>query len=178
MNTLSVNMERLILEADRSLYELNDLEGQLTTLHAIIVHQDSAITSAKSDLVEDLWTRLGGNRKLQRTFNHHLGLLKGLQSYKEQALVHIISTMQTLRALNEDMEDMRERAGAPELIGATVPVEVHMRSIQAGLDRLRDGRIQVKTLEDAARKMPGDGSAQSGCVSNLYFDGRQCAISL
>lgn len=163
MNVLSVNMERLILEAEHSLHNLNNLEERLATLHEIVAREDSSISSAKSDLLEDLWTRLGGNRKSLRNVDYHLGLLKGLGTYRQQALVHVVAALQTLRAMSEDMEDMRERVAAPDLIGDTVPVEVHMKSIQMGLDRLREGRIRAKKLEeDAVRRVLSvdDGSNQ------------------
>ena len=60
--------------------------------------------------------------------------------------------MQTLQAMSEDMEDIRERVTAPDLAGAKIPVEVHIQSIQVGLHRLRQGRGMAKTLEqDAVR---------------------------
>lgn len=154
MNMLSVNMERLMLEVEHSLQDLNDLEGKLATLHEIIVREDSLISSAKSDLIEDLWTRLGGNRKSLKSLDNHLVLLQGLASYREQALVHVVSTAQTLQALSEDMEDIRERVAAPsDLIGAEVPVEVHINSIQTGLGRLRDGPVRARKLvTDAVRR--------------------------
>ena len=182
MNALSVNMERLILEAEHIFQDLNDLGEQLTTLQAIIVHQDSAIALAKSNLIDNLWSRLGGNRRLLRTFDYHLVLLKGLGSYKDLSLVHVISALQTLHALSEDMEDIRECVASPDLIGAAVPVEVHINSIQASLGRLRDGRIRARGVEeDMVGRLVGDGSgtALSGCISeDLHFEGRQCTISL
>ena len=50
------------------------------------------------------------------------------------------------------MEDLRERVAAPELVGDRIPVEVHMRSIKAGLDRLSEKRYQVKEREQATIK--------------------------
>lgn len=96
MNVLSVNMERLILEAELSLQNLNNLEERLNTLHEIVAREDLSILSAKSDLLQELWTRLGGNRKSLRDFDHHLDVLKGLGMYRQQALVHVVSALQTL----------------------------------------------------------------------------------
>ncbi len=47
MNVLSANMERLILEAEYSLQNLNNLEERLATLHEIVVREDSSILSEK-----------------------------------------------------------------------------------------------------------------------------------
>lgn len=147
INVLSINMGRLILEAEHSLYNLNDLEEQLITLHQIVSREDSSISSAKSSLLEDIWTRMGGNRKSLTHFDSHLALLRGLGTYRQQALTHVVSALQTLRAMSEDMEDLRERVAAPELVGGIVPVEVYIKSIQTGLDRMREGRFKAKILE-------------------------------
>lgn len=150
MSILSINMERLILEAEQCLHHLTDLEEQLTTLHYITTREDISISAAKSDLLEELWTRLGGNRKSLQNFDHNLEILKGLAAYRQQAFGHVLAAMQTLQAMSEDMEDIRERVAAPDLAGAKIPVEVHIQSIQIGLDRLRQGRILAKKLEEDA----------------------------
>ncbi|KJA19186.1 hypothetical protein HYPSUDRAFT_121024, partial [Hypholoma sublateritium FD-334 SS-4] len=150
MSVLSINMERLVLEAEQCLHNLNDLEEQLMTLHQITAREDISISAAKSDLLEDLWTRLGGNRKSLRNFDHNLVILKGLAVYRQQAFVHIVAAIQTLQGMSEDMEDIRERVAAPDLAGAKIPVEVHIQSIQVGLDRLRHGRMMAKILEEDA----------------------------
>ncbi|KAF9471519.1 hypothetical protein BDN70DRAFT_888041 [Pholiota conissans] len=149
-DVLSANMERLIIEAERNLHMLNDLEERLATLHDVVAREDSSISSAKSDLLEDLWTKLGGNQKSLKNYERHLFLLRGLGVYRQQALVHVGAALQTLKAMSADMEDMRERVAAPELMGRTVPVEVHIKSIQMGLERLREGRIHAKKLGDEA----------------------------
>jgi hypothetical protein len=152
MSVLSANMERLILEAEHSLHNLNGLEERLVTLHEVVSREDLSISSFKTELLEELWTKLGGNQKELRSFDHHLNLLKGLSEYRKQALIHVVAALETLRAMSEDMADMRERVAAPDLVGSKVPVEVHMKSIRMGLERLQEGRIRAKHLEEAAVK--------------------------
>jgi len=48
------------------------------------------------------------------------------------------------------MEDLRERVAAPELIGSKIPVEVHMKSIRSGLERLKEGRVRSRQLQENA----------------------------
>ncbi|KAF8905067.1 hypothetical protein CPB84DRAFT_1676925 [Gymnopilus junonius] len=154
MDVLSTNMERLILEAEANYQNLNALEEQLGTLHELISREDSSLASAKTELLADLWTKLGGNRKTLRNFDSHLVLLRELGTYRKQALVHVVAALQVLRTMSEDMEDMRERVAEPNLVGPNVPVEVHMKSIHMGLERLREGRTKAKRLsEDAVRRV-------------------------
>jgi len=154
MDVLANNMQRLIIEAENNLQNLNALAERLATLHDIISREDWSLSSAKTELLAELWTKLGGNRKTLRNFENHLALLNGLGEYRKQALVHVVAALQALRAMSEDMEDMRERVAAPNLIGSNVPAEVHMKSIRMGLERLREGRIKAKKLEeDAVRRV-------------------------
>jgi hypothetical protein len=152
MSFLSTNMEKLIVEAEHSHHNLDALEERLATLHEVVSREDFSISSDKADLLAELWTSLGGNRKELRNFEHNLDLLKGLSSYRRQALIHVVAALETLRAMKEVMEDMRERVTAPDVVGSTVPVEVHMKSIKMGLERLREGRNRAKRLEEGAVK--------------------------
>ncbi|KZP23892.1 hypothetical protein FIBSPDRAFT_889400, partial [Athelia psychrophila] len=103
-----------------------------------------------SELLAALWTKLGGNRRELQGHGDHRALLKGLGDYRRRALVHVVAALTTLQAMSEDMEDMRERVAAPELVGSRVPVEVHIRSIRSGLERLKEGRVKAKEREEEA----------------------------
>ncbi|KAF9565340.1 hypothetical protein CPC08DRAFT_741049 [Agrocybe pediades] len=156
MDVLSNNMQRLIVEAENSLQNLNNLEERLATIHDIIMREDFALTNEKEDVLAELWTFFGVNNKKLRGFDDHLRMLKELKEYRKQALVHVVAALQTLRGMNEDMEDMRERVAAPDLTGSTVPVEVHMKSIKMGLERMKEGRVRAQRLEEEAiRKEKG-----------------------
>ncbi|KAI0042379.1 hypothetical protein FA95DRAFT_1598489 [Auriscalpium vulgare] len=151
MNALSANMRRLVIDAEISLADLERLEQRLISLNAIISREDSSLSSAQSELLSDLWTRLGGNRQAVRGFEEHRALLRNIGSYRQRALAHVVAALQTLQSMSEDMEDLRERVAAPELVGDRIPVEVHMRSIRAGLDRIqeRKRRAERPKREDA-----------------------------
>ncbi|KAJ7629424.1 hypothetical protein DFH06DRAFT_1225692 [Mycena polygramma] len=152
MNYLSFTMQGLVLEFELNLQNLNKLEEQLSVLHEFVSREDNSISSAKSELLGELWTKVGGNRRKLRGYEHHLHLLKGLTDYRKQALVHVVSALQTLTQMSEDIENLRERVAAPELVGSRIPVEVHIRSIQNGLDRLKEGRSKAKVRESEALK--------------------------
>ncbi|GLB40283.1 hypothetical protein LshimejAT787_0801540 [Lyophyllum shimeji] len=156
MGVLSASMQRLILEAELNLANLEKLEERLSTLHDQVSREDSTLTSAKSEVLAELWTKLGGNRKKLRNFDDHLSLLKNLGLYRKKALAHVTAALQSLHAMSSDMEDIRERVAAPELTESRIPVEVHMKSIQSGLERLKAGRVRARRLEeDTIRRVLG-----------------------
>ena len=150
MNILSTDMGRLILEAEANIIALKTLEERLSTLHDIISREDLTLSSEKVDLLAELWTILGFNRKELRNFDQSLLLLKELKTYRQQAFSRVVTALQTLQMMDADMEVIRERVARPAIAGSAIPVEVHMKSIQLGLERLREGRMRAKELDEAA----------------------------
>lgn len=148
MNTLSVNMNRLILEGEVSLQALEKLEQRLATLYELVTREDSSLTSERAEILASLWTMLGGNKNELRHVDTHLDLLKNLGAYRQRALAHVVAALQTLQSMSDDMEDLRERVAAPELVGERIPVEVHIKSIQGGLERLKERRLKAKEQEE------------------------------
>lgn len=150
LNVASTQMERVILEAEVNLANLDRLERRLITLHEIVQRENVHISDERSELLAELWTILGGNRRRVRNLDGHLYLLRSIGQYRTRALAHVVATMQTVQVMSGDMEDLRERVNAPELVGDRIPPEVHIKSIQAGIDRLVTKRYQAGDREEAA----------------------------
>lgn len=144
LHTISINLERLIVEAEASEKNLMDLDVNLSSLHEIVTQETSIISDKMDNVLQELFTHLGGNRRTLR----NLDLLQDIGIYRENASDLIASALHALRAMQQDIEDIRDRAAKPELIGRSVPVEVHINSLAMGLQRLKDGRVQAKTLEE------------------------------
>ncbi|TFK49935.1 hypothetical protein OE88DRAFT_1713128 [Heliocybe sulcata] len=152
MDVLSSSLSRVILEAQLQLQNLDKLEQRLATLHEIISREDSWLSSEKAELLALLWTKLGGNRRQMRGVDRHLQLLRNVGGYRKRALAHVVGALQTLEAMNAEMEELRERVAAPQLLGEKVSAEVHMRSIRTGLERLKDMRVRAREKEEEAMK--------------------------
>ncbi|KAG1772118.1 hypothetical protein EDD22DRAFT_842495 [Suillus occidentalis] len=144
----STAIQRLILEAEICLGNLNVLEEDLSAIWEAVIREEEFITAEKSLLLEALWSKLGGNRITLRGYEQHASLLRDVHDYRKQAQTHIITVLQMLYAMGEDMEDLRERAAASELIDQRIPIRVHIESIQSGLQRLQEGRTRAKEKEE------------------------------
>jgi hypothetical protein len=106
-----------------------------------------------------LWTKFGKNKDAIRDTDRRLNLLKDLGDYRKQAQAHVVAALQTLNSMSEDMEDLRERVAAPELVDGRIPLHVHIESIQSGLQRLQEGRVRAKEREEEVmRKVLGLGT--------------------
>ena len=92
------------------------------------------------------------HKKELQNFDSHLALLKNLGWYRKQASANVAGALQILRAMSEDIKDIRERVAAPEPMGSSVPVKFHVKSIEMGLKRLREGRLRAKRLDDDATR--------------------------
>ncbi|KAG1843810.1 hypothetical protein DFJ58DRAFT_35307 [Suillus subalutaceus] len=148
MDTFSVAIQRLILEAEISLHNLEILEQDLSAVREVVLREDVDVTAEKSELLASLWTTLGRNRRALRDTDRRLDLLKDLVDYRKRAQAHVVAALQTLNSMSEDMEDLRERVAAPELVDGRIPLHVHIESIQSGLQRLQDGRVRAKEREE------------------------------
>jgi hypothetical protein len=152
MDVLSTQLARLVLEAEMSMAQLGSLEERLASLHEILAREDAVFTSELDDLLASLWTLLGGNRAAVRSARINGLLLRELGSYRKRARAHVAGALQTLQGMEADMSELRARVAAPALLGEDVPVEVHMKAIQAGVERLKEGRVKAKEMEAEMRK--------------------------
>jgi hypothetical protein len=148
VNTLSANMQRLVLEAEVSISDLNKLEEHLKSIHEVVSREDSSISTARAELLAQLWTILGGNKDQLNGMDERRTLLKGVSGYRDRALAHVVAALHTLETMAEDMEELRERVAAPELVGDAIPIDVHMKSLKSGLERLKGRRTGTKQLEE------------------------------
>lgn len=156
MSVLETQMRRIVLEAEISLRDLADLEERLGTLHQFVARENSTLSEAHKEVMGELWTFFGANKKKLRHMNKHLFLLSNIGEYRRRATAQVSAALQTLQGMSEDMEDLRQRVAAPELMGERIPVEVHMKSIRAGLERLQADRNRSKAREqEAMRRMLG-----------------------
>ncbi|KAJ3759949.1 hypothetical protein EV360DRAFT_40878 [Lentinula raphanica] len=150
MRTLSTVVERLILFAELELANLEKLEERLAVLYEMVVQENSAISSTKAELLQDIWTWLGANRNVLKGYDEHLDLLSRVADYRKRALVQVISALHILRALSNDMESLREQMSKPALSGQTIPVEIQISSIELGIRRLQNSRALAREKEEAS----------------------------
>lgn len=156
MTVLSSALHRCVLEATYSMHSLDLLDQRLQTIHSIVAREDASISEAHSDLLAHLWTMLGGNRKEVKSYESRLALLRSVGEYRMRARAHVAGAIQTLDELEAHMEELRTKAGAVELLSGRVPLEVQVKSIQSGLERLSLGRKRAQMLEkDAVRTILG-----------------------
>jgi len=148
MDNIDYHMSRLREEADVSMGHLMRLEEHLMVLHEVTHRDDKELTAAQEDVLAALWTQLGGNKRKLKKMNLNLDLLKNVDKYRRKALGHVAATLETIHTLDADMEELRTRVAAPDIVGDKIPIEVHIKSIKAGVDRLKEGQMRATLRQE------------------------------
>jgi len=147
-------IQSLISEALALRDILENLDGRLDVISGIVTRDGIKLSADKDELFATLWTKLGGNRASVHKIDQKLQLLSDVSFYRRAAWGHVTSTLLKLQEIQHSLEDLRERVVMPETVGTDkVPLEVHLESINLGIERLEQQR-------DASRKIEQDNYAR------------------
>ncbi|KAG8533829.1 uncharacterized protein KY384_001570 [Bacidia gigantensis] len=141
---------RLIEEAQALLMLLQNLEDRLDVIHGIAIRDDLHAKASKDEVLSQLWTMLGGNRRKLGKFDSQLKLLDQVNTYRQNAIAHVSGTLVKLQGMGTELEELRERVGGVELLDGqgVVPLRMHIENIEMGVERLEKGRKSAKELEN------------------------------
>ena len=157
MAVMERELRDLILAAEASLHDLDELEETMKVVHAVASLEEGIISAEQDELLAQLWTMLGGNRRELRQYASRLKLLSQVAECRKHALAHVSGTLQTLQRMSADLEVLRARVKEPALVGDdAIPVEVHIRSIKQGVDRLSEDRTRARTMQSALYAAGGE----------------------
>jgi hypothetical protein len=137
----------LITEAHALLDILDNLDGRLHIIADIAAQDGVSVENGKDELLSLLWTKLGGHRNSVAKLDKQLSLLNNVVSYRRMAWAHVNSAVIKLMAIRDNLEDLRERVAMPEIVGEVVPLEVHIQTINLGIERLEEQRDSSRKLE-------------------------------
>jgi len=162
MDESEQTIEKLVVEAEFSGKNLDQLDADIGALHEMITREDKHNTVERDQLLGELWTKLGGNKKAVRDYGDRLVLLNDLGEYRKRALAHVKAALRALYAMSDDLEVLRERVAAPGLLESKLPLHVHIESIRNGLERLQEGRTtsRGRGVDDEMVRMLLNGGSQ------------------
>jgi hypothetical protein len=145
MDGQSAYIEEVIHQAETSLRHLEKLKGLVHSVHAQVTAADRTLEVKQHELLSTLWSRLGGNIRNKRVFKNNFELLKDLYVYHDMARTHVEAALYALRTMDNGIKELQTSVRKPGLnSNSSIPVEVHVRSITAGLERLRAGKMAAK----------------------------------
>ncbi|KAF9238515.1 hypothetical protein BU15DRAFT_47606 [Melanogaster broomeanus] len=144
MDQSEATIAKLIVEADQSRQNLDQMDVDIMALHEMIIRENKPISEEREELLGELWTKLGGNKKTVREYGDRKQLLDDLGKYRGEALAHVTAALQTLRSMSDELDVLRDRVAAPALVDGKLPLHVHIESIKNGLERLKEGRMRSR----------------------------------
>ena len=136
-------IEMLILEAEVSSRNLDQMDEDIRRLHKMIAREDKRTNAERDRLKDETWTKFGGNKQAVRDYTDRLALLNDLGKYRKQAAEHVKTAEQALRTMGDDLRVLRERVAAPGLLESKEPFHVYVESIRNGLWGLQESRMRV-----------------------------------
>jgi hypothetical protein len=99
----SVLIQDYVAEAEAMLQVLRDLEEQLSTVHELVLRENTLVSSDKSELLSGMWMQLTWNRHVSG-YEDQLAVLKNVDEYWERAMGHTLSIIQTLERIGTNLE--------------------------------------------------------------------------
>ncbi|KAL3425059.1 hypothetical protein PVAG01_04340 [Phlyctema vagabunda] len=146
----------LIEHAERLVGTLHNLEDRLDAI-GDIGRRDSERTGAKRrEILLELWTMLGGNRRKLSNMERQLGLLQQVTVYQDKAMGYVMGTLVRLQAMSQEMAILREEVGSPRVLSEAgdsndrpikIPLAVHISNIESAVARLDASRQNSRKLE-------------------------------
>ncbi|KZT51876.1 hypothetical protein CALCODRAFT_521100 [Calocera cornea HHB12733] len=156
-------LAKLILSGEGNLELLDQLDDELTVINELLGTsmklEEAAISQGREQVLASLWTKLGGNQNQLRGFKYNENLLRDMGTYRLQARDATRNTLNYIRQVSADLEDLRDHVVAPLLAGkaSSVPLAVHIQSIQRGARRLSDVYNSAKARAQASSRELAEG---------------------
>jgi hypothetical protein len=164
----------LITEAHALRSILDNLDSRLDVIANIAQRDGVKLTQSTDELFGSLWTKLGGNRASVAKVTSQLALLDDVGRYRRLAWGHVTATLVKLQAIQHSLEDLRERVAMPEVLGVqNVPLEVHIQSINLGIERLEGQREEGRKIEREAYQRVVSRGEQQAAVEGRVDKGRE-----
>jgi len=138
----------LIVEAQALLAILQNLDDRLDVIQSISTRDGVSLKGSRDEIFAQLWTWVGGNRASLKKNNEQKDLLNQVNVYRKTAWEHVSGTILKLQSIANGLEDLRERMGAPNVLGIqAASLKLHIEHIQMGVERLEEQRAESRRVE-------------------------------
>ncbi|KAK9775482.1 putative SUN domain-containing protein [Seiridium cardinale] len=147
---VSDKIANLIIEAQAVLRLLTQAENHLELINEHVVRSGNEVKEKKSEVFWTLWTLVGANNRRLHNLKAQLGLLRLVESQRTSAVAQLLGLVHDLGDIQTKLSDLRDRVAAPELLSdqASIPLSVHIETINAGVERLESARSRIRAEEN------------------------------
>ncbi|RWA13129.1 hypothetical protein EKO27_g1975 [Xylaria grammica] len=147
---VSDKIQKLILEAQAILRLLSRTDDHLERIHEFVVRQGGYVKEKRREVLWDLWTLLGANNNRLYKLSAQLVLLREVEAQRASAVTQLLGLIHDLGDIQTKLNDLRNRVAETELLADTtsIPLSVHIETINAGIERLDTARIRIRAEEE------------------------------
>ncbi|KAK6949327.1 hypothetical protein Daesc_009402 [Daldinia eschscholtzii] len=147
---VSEKIANLIVEAQGILRLLSEAENSLELINEHVVRTNNMVKEKHNEVFWDIWTLVGANTRRLRNLKVQLSLLHQVNTQRNSAVQRLDSLVHDLYDIQTKLSDLRDRVAAPELLAdySTIPLAVHIETINAGVERLESARTRIRAEEN------------------------------
>ncbi|KAH8682200.1 hypothetical protein BX600DRAFT_36942 [Xylariales sp. PMI_506] len=148
---VSDKIANLILEAQAILRVLSQAENHLQLINEHVVRSGNDVKEKQSEVFWTLWTLVGANTRRLHNLKAQLSLLRQVENQRTTAVEQLMGLVHDLSDIQSKLGDLRDRVAAPELLvdrQASIPLSVHIETINAGVERLEAARSRIRAEEN------------------------------
>lgn len=147
---VSDKIASLILEAQAILRLLSQAENSLEQINEQVVRTGNAVKEKHTEVFWNIWTLVGANSRRLNNLKQQLSLLKQVERQRHSAVQRLGGLIHDLYDIQTKLSDLRDRVAAPELLSdiTTIPLTVHIETINAGVERLEGARSRIRAEEN------------------------------
>ncbi|KAI0755775.1 hypothetical protein C8Q74DRAFT_1210495 [Fomes fomentarius] len=154
MSALSTEVARVILEATTVASRLDTLEEKLSVIRAVCEQERLIAEAAMDEVLSQLWTLVGGNKVKLQQLGKQVDILRNVDWYRSLSVAHVVATTETLLRVESELGELRDKLSAPSLAGDTIPIEVHITSIERSARRLHEDKLKARSDSNHATYGP------------------------
>ncbi|KAI1464054.1 uncharacterized protein F4812DRAFT_444358 [Daldinia caldariorum] len=147
---VSDKIANLIVEAQGIMRILSEAENSLEVINEHVVRTNNVVKEKHDEVFWDIWTLVGANHRRLHNLKAQLGLLQQVDTQRNSAVQRLDSLVHDLYDIQTKLSDLRDRVAAPELLAdySTIPLAVHIETINAGVERLESARSRIRAEEN------------------------------
>lgn len=160
---VSERIARLIVEAHAAIHLLKQAEDSLGLINEHVVRSNNAVKDKHQEVFWTLWTLVGGNTRRLHNLKSQLVLLKQVDFQRKTAFNQLSGLIGDLQDIQTKLDDLRDRVAEPGLLAdrSSIPLSVHIETINAGVERLESARSRIRAeendrLQEALSRAKGD----------------------
>ncbi|KAK8143718.1 hypothetical protein G3M48_006840 [Beauveria asiatica] len=155
MTLVSERIAALILEAQAVLRLLTKAEDHLSLIYDVSSRSAATLSSHRDEILWNVWTLVGGNARRLSHLTRQLALLKKVDAQRDSAVVQVSALVLELEAIQAGLGDLRDRVAEPGVLRdaaspavASLPLTIHIETIDRGVERLEAARRRIRAAED------------------------------